>query len=318
MISSKYEEDNNKYMIKTKQKSAREKKEVRIFFAFISPWIAGFAIFTVIPLLMSFYYSFTEWDVLTPATFVGLKNYIDLFSDQLFFQSLKVTGIYTAIVVPLNVFLSLLVAILLNFEGRLAGVFRTIYYIPAVLSSIVVAVLWQWIFNSKYGLLNDFLAKIGIEGPRWLSDPKWAMPALIIMSVWGIGGGIIMYLAGLQAVPTNLYEAATLDGAGFWSKLIKITLPSMSPIILFTFLTSLIGTLQTFTQAYIMTSGGPNNSTLFYAYYLYQNGFSYRKMGKACAMAWLFLGVIVLLTLLVLKVSRNHVYYESEEGGKLL
>lgn len=294
----------------------RVKKETRKFFLFISPWIAGFLIFTLVPLVMSLYYSFTDWDVLTPASFIGIKNYTELFQDELFFKSIQVTGIYTAIVVPLNVFLSLLVAMLLNKDGKFVPLFRTIYYLPAVLSGVVVAMLWQWIFNSKYGLLNDFLGKIGIEGPRWLADPKYAMSAMVIMSVWGIGGGIIMYLAGLQAVPQDLYEAAKLDGAGFWKKMFHITLPSMSPIILFTFLTSMIGTLQTFTQAYIMTSGGPNHSTLFYAYYLYQNGFVYKKMGKACAMAWLLMIVIILLSLLVLGVSRGMVHYEADEGGK--
>lgn len=298
--------------------SAKEKRERRKFFLFISPWLAGFLIFTLLPMGMSLYYSFTDWDVLTPETFVGFANYTGLFEDELFFQSVKVTGIYTLIMVPVNVFVSLLVAILLNADGKFISFFRTVYYLPAVLSGVVVSILWQWILNSKYGLLNDFLGKLGIEGPRWLSDPKWAMTSMIIMSLWGIGGGIIMYLAGLQAVPQDLYEAARLDGAGFWKRLANITLPSMSPIILFTFLTSMIGTLQTFTQAYIMTNGGPNNSTLFYAYYVYQNGFKYRKMGKACAMAWLLLIVIFLLSMLVLKVSSGMVYYESDEGGKLI
>ena len=296
----------------------KEKKETRKFFLFISPWIIGFLLFSLTPMGMSLYYSLTDWDVLTPETFVGAKNYIDLFDDKLFFQSVKVTAIYTVIVVPMNVFLSLLVAILLNADGPFISTFRTIYYLPATLSGVVVSILWQWIFNSKYGLLNDFLGKLGIEGPRWLSDPDWSMCALVIMSVWSIGGGIIMYLAGLQAVPHDLFEAARLDGAGFWKRLFHITLPSMSPIILFTFLTSMIGTLQTFVQAYIMTAGGPNNSTLFYAYYLYQNGFVYKKMGKACAMAWLLLIVIILLSMLVLKVSEKWVYYESDEGGKLI
>lgn len=295
----------------------KRKKDTVKFFLFISPWIIGFLLFILIPMGMSLYYSFTDWDVLTKESFVGMANYAGLFQDPLFYKSLQVTGVYTLITVPLNVFLSLMTAILLNMEGRFMAFFRTLYYIPAVLSAVVVAILWQWIFNSKYGLLNDVLAKFGIEGPRWLSDPQWVMPALVIMSIWGIGGGIIMYLAGLQAVPKDLYEAATLDGARFWKKLFHITIPSMSPIILFTFLTSLIATLQTFSQAYIMTSGGPNHATLFYAYYLYQNGVVYKKMGKACAMAWLFFIVVMLLSLVVLKVSGKVVYYESEEGGKL-
>lgn len=295
----------------------KRKKDTVKFFLFISPWIIGFLLFILIPMGMSLYYSFTDWDVLTKESFVGMANYAGLFQDPLFYKSLQVTGVYTLITVPLNVFLSLMTAILLNMEGRFMAFFRTLYYIPAVLSAVVVAILWQWIFNSKYGLLNDVLAKFGIEGPRWLSDPKWVMPALVIMSIWGIGGGIIMYLAGLQAVPKDLYEAATLDGARFWKKLFHITIPSMSPIILFTFLTSMIATLQTFSQAYIMTSGGPNHATLFYAYYLYQNGVVYKKMGKACAMAWLFFIAVMLLSLVVLKVSGKVVYYESEEGGKL-
>ncbi len=295
----------------------KRKKDTIKFFLFISPWIIGFLLFILIPMGMSLYYSFTDWDVLTKESFVGMANYAGLFQDPLFYKSLQVTGVYTLITVPLNVFLSLMTAILLNMEGRFMAFFRTLYYIPAVLSAVVVAILWQWIFNSKYGLLNDVLAKFGIEGPRWLSDPQWVMPALVIMSIWGIGGGIIMYLAGLQAVPKDLYEAATLDGARFWKKLFHITIPSMSPIILFTFLTSMIATLQTFSQAYIMTSGGPNHATLFYAYYLYQNGVVYKKMGKACAMAWLFFIAVMLLSLVVLKVSGKVVYYESEEGGKL-
>ena len=297
--------------------SAREKKEQMKFFLFISPWIIGFLLFTLVPMIMSLYYSFTDWDVLTPERFVGIENYKGLFQDELFFQSVKVTGIFAAIVLPLNVFLSLMTAILLNMEGRFIGLFRTIFYLPSVLSGVVVAILWQWIFNSKYGLLNDFLGKLGIEGPRWLSDSQWSMWAMVIMSIWTIGGNLILYLAGLQAVPLSLYEAARLDGAGFWKKLFSITLPSMSPIILFAFLTTMISTLQTFTQAYIMTDGGPDNSTLFYVYYVYKNGVMYKKMGKACAMAWLLLIIIFVLSVFVLKASEKLVYYESDEGGKL-
>lgn len=293
----------------------RRRRETASFFLFVSPWIIGFLVFTLIPMAMSLYYSFTDWDVLTPAEWVGLDNYTGLFEDPLFFQSIKVTVAYTLITVPVGVLLSLLVAILLNFEGRGVSFLRTMFYVPAVLSGVVVALLWQWIFNTRYGLLNGILALFGITGPRWLSDPNWVMLAMVIMSVWSIGGGIIMYLAGLQAIPQDLYEAARLDGAGFWSRLWHITLPSMSPLILFLFLTSLIGTLQTFTQAYVMTAGGPDNATLFYAYYLYQNGMTYKKMGKACAMGWLFFLGTSVLSFAVLKVSRNKVHYESGEGA---
>lgn len=295
----------------------RTRRDTLRFFLFISPWLIGFLAFTVIPMGMSLYYSFTEWNVLTPATWVGLDNYVELFQDPLFFQSIKVTCVYTLLTVPIGVVLSLMVAILLNFEGRGVSLLRTLLYAPAILSGVVVALLWQWIFNTRYGLLNGILQTFGVQGPRWLADPDWAMAAMVIMSLWSIGGGIIMYLAGLQAIPRDLYEAATLEGAGFWSKLWHVTLPSMSPIILFLFLTSLIGALQTFTAAYVMTSGGPENSTLFYAYYLYQNGITYRKMGKASAMGWLFFLGTSVLSFLVLKVSRKTVYYESDEGGEL-
>lgn len=293
----------------------RERRDRRRFFLFVSPWIVGFLVFTLVPMLMSLYYSFTDWNVLNDASFVGLENYRELFHDDLFYKSLQVTGVYTAIVVPLDVVLSLLCAILLNTGMRGIGVFRVIYYLPAVLPGVVVAVLWQWIFNSKYGLMNSMLAFFGVDGPRWLSDSRWIMPALVIMNVWGLGTGIVMYLAGLKAAPEDLYRAARIDGAGWWARLFHVTLPSMSPIILFTFLTTMISTLQTFTSAYVMTAGGPNNGSLFYALYMYRQGFQYRHMGEACAMAWLLFLVILALSLLVLRVSRGVVHYGVEEAA---
>lgn len=304
--------------LESSEKAHSDRKVRMRFFLFISPWLIGFCVFEIIPMLMSLYYSFTDWDVLSKANFVGIDNYTGLFQDPLFYQSLKVTLVYTLFTVPLMVFLSLLVAMLLNADSKYMGLFRVIYYLPAVLPGVVYAITWRWIFNSKFGLLNSILELFGVESPRWLTDPKWTMPAMIIMSMIGVGGSIIMYLAGLQAVPQDLYKAARIDAAGYWSRLRYITLPAMSPIILFTFLTSLIGSLQTFTVAYIMTNGGPDNASLFYAFYLYNNGFQYRKMGKACAMAWLLFLVILLLSALVLRVSRRMVYYESEDGGDII
>jgi multiple sugar transport system permease protein len=299
-------------------KARSDRKDRMRFFLFISPWLIGLAVFEIIPMLMSFYYSFTDWDVLSKANYVGMENYTGLFEDPLFYQSLKVTLVYTALTVPMLVFLSLLVAMLLNVDFKYIGLFRVIYYLPAVLPGVVYSITWRWIFNSKFGLLNSILELFGVESPRWLSDPKWTMPAMVIMSVIGVGGSIIMYLAGLQAVPQDLYKAARIDAAGYWSRLRYITIPAMSPIILFTLLTNLIGSLQTFTVAYIMTEGGPDNASLFYAYYLYNNGFQYRKMGKACAMAWLLFVVILILSILVLKVSNKMTYYESEDGGEIV
>jgi multiple sugar transport system permease protein len=288
------------------------------FMIFISPWLIGFVLLTIIPMITSFFISFTEWDILTDAKFVGFDNYKDVFQDPLFYKSLRVTLVFTALSVPINVVLSLLVAILLNSNIKCINLYRTIYYLPAVVSGVVVSLLWSWIFNSEFGLLNNFLLKFGIEGPRWLADEFWVMPAMVIMSAWGIGGGIIMYLSGLQGIPAYLYESARLDAANWWTRLTKITIPSMSPVLFFTTLTSIIGSLQTFTSAYVMTNGGPNNQTLFYAYYIYKHAFTWRQMGKASALAWLLFFIIMGLTVVFVKFSKNKVYYESKDGGDIL
>ncbi|MBN2897342.1 MAG: sugar ABC transporter permease [Clostridia bacterium] len=288
------------------------------FLLFASPWIIGFIAFTLIPMLSSLLISFTEWNILTPPKFAGLENYKSVFADPLFYKSLKVTLVYTFVSVPINVTLAFFAALLLNTDIKFINVYRTIYYLPAVVSGVVVSLLWSWIYNSEFGLFNNFLLKFGINGPRWLSDEHWIMPALIIMSIWGIGGSIIMYLSGLQGIPRYLYESAKLDAANWWTRLTKITLPSMSPIILFTGLTSVIGALQTFTQAYVMTSGGPNNASLFYAYYVYKHAFVWKQMGKACALAWILFIVIFLITVILLKASKSKIYYESKDGGDIL
>jgi len=288
------------------------------FFVFIAPWLLGFLAFTLIPMVSSLVISFTEWNILTPPNYVGFANYQSVFNDPLFYKSLRVTLVYTLVSVPIHVCLSILIALLLNSEIKCINLYRTIYYLPAVVSGVVVSLLWSWIFNSEFGLLNNLLLKFGIEGPRWLSDEKWIMPAMIVMSVWGIGGSIIMYLSGLQGIPKYLYESAKLDGASWWTRLIKITIPSMSPVILFTTLTGVIGGLQTFTQAYVMTNGGPNNESLFYAFYVYKHAFVWKQMGKACALAWVLFIVIFILTIIILKISKSKVYYESREGGDIL
>lgn len=295
-----------------------KKKKSSKFIFFTSPWIIGFLLLTLIPMISSIFISFTEWDILTPPKWVGLQNYIEIFNDPLFYKSLKVTLTYTLFSVPINVILSLLVALLLNNNVKNIKLFRTIYYLPAVVSGVVVSLLWGWMFNPEFGLLNNILIKFGIQGPQWIYDEKWVIPSLVIMSIWGIGGGIIIYLSGLQSIPKDLYEAAKIDGANFWQNLIHITIPSMSPILLFTTLTSIIGSLQTFTQAYVMTDGGPNHSSLFYAFYVYKHAFTWRKMGKACALAWILFLVILCISLLVLKVSSSKVYYEAKSGGEII
>lgn len=284
------------------------------FFLWISPWIIGFVLLSLLPLLGSLYISFTEWKIVSDPVWIGLDNYKDIFTDPVFLKSLKVTFVYCAMTVPVSMILSLFTAMLLNGDLPYAGLLRTIYYLPCVISSVAASLLWSWIFNYRYGLLNQLFSLIGVEGPNWIGDERWALISLAIMSLWGIGGSIIFYLAGLQTVPQHLHEAAKIAGAGWWRRLFTITLPSMSPILLFSLLTSLIGGLQTFTASYLMTNGGPNNSTMFYALYLYNNAFKYHKMGKACAMAWILFFIIMLLSILVMKAASPMVYYENNGG----
>ena len=284
------------------------------FLLWTSPWLIGVLFLTVIPIFGSLYISFTEWKIVNDPVWVGLENFKDLFADPIFLKSLKVTLVYCAMTVPLSIILALTIAMLLNADLPYASLLRTIYYLPCILSSVATSLLWSWIFNYRFGLLNSLLRQIGVEGPNWLGDEHWALIALALMSLWGVGGGIIIYLAGLQAVPQHLLEAAKVAGAGWWRRLFTITLPSMSPILLFQLLTNIIGGLQTFTSSYLMTSGGPNYSTMFYALYLYENAFQFHKMGKACAMAWVLFIIIIILSLLVMKVSSPLVYYENDGG----
>jgi len=234
--------------------SSIAKREERYFYIFISPWIIGFLIFIAGPIIASLYFSFCNYDVVTPPVWIGFQNYKKLFFDPLFWQALKVTSYYSLLSVPLGIILSLVIAILLNQKIRGLVWFRTIYYIPSVISGVAVSLLWMWIFNPEFGILNFLLWKLfRIHGPAWLMSEEWVIPALIIMSFWGIGGDIVIYLAGLQGIPTELYEAAAIDGANSWKKFLNITIPMMSPILLFTLVMGIIGSFQVFTQAYVMT-----------------------------------------------------------------
>lgn len=264
-------------------------------------------------MIMSLCMSFTKWDLLTEPTWVGFKNYIRAFTeDPLFYQSLKVTFVYSLFSVPLGLIASLTVALLLNQITRSVKFFRTIYYLPVIVSGVAMMVLWAYIFNPQMGLLNQILKMFGINGPGWIYDSKWAMPSLIIMSLWNIGGTVIIWLAGLSGVDEQLYESARLDGASRWQQFINITLPTLSPTIFFNLVNGVIGALQTFNQAYIMTDGGPKNSTLFFNFYLWKKAFKDFEMGYASALAWVLFVIIMILTLLVFKWSSMWVYYESE------
>lgn len=278
---------------------------------FVSPWIIGFLIFTALPIFLSAYYSFTAYNIYQPPRWIGLRNYSTLVTDPLFWTALYNTLYYTLISVPLIMVVSLLLALLLNSKLPGMGIFRTIYFLPSVLSGVGVALLWMWVFNPDFGLINSFLEFFGIRGPLWLFSPEWSKPALIIMSMWGLGGVMVINLAGLQSIPGALYEAAKIDGAGPWAQFRYVTIPMLSPTLFFNFITLTIGSLQIFTQAYVMTQGGPINSTLFYVFYLFRLAFENLRMGYASAMAWILFIIIVAVSLFQIRLSRRWVYYEE-------
>lgn len=280
---------------------------------FASPWIIGFILWTVGPMLASLVMAFTNWDLITEPKFVGAQNFTTMLADNLVWKSLQVTTVFAVVSVPLQIILGLGLALLLNSDIRFLRFYRTAFYLPSVLSGVAVALLWRWLFSTEFGLFNAMLASIGIRGPSWLGDPQWALPSLILMSLWGVGAGTIIYLAGLQGIPTDLYEAAEVDGASSWVRFWNITLPMMTPVLFFTLVTGFIAALQVFTQAFIMTSGGPNNATLFYLLYLYRNAFEYFRMGYASALAWVLFIYILVLTLVLQRSSRYWVYYEGDD-----
>jgi len=280
-------------------------------YLFASPWFIGFLTFGGGPLIFSLFISFCQYDVLSPPKFVGLANYLHMFEDPLFYKSLWNT-VYMALAVPIGLTLTLGIALLLNLEVRGIALYRTLFYLPAIMPAVAASLLWIWIFNPQEGVLNALLARAGVAGPKWLQDELWSKPALIIMVVWGSGGTLIIWLAGLKGIPKHLYEAAEIDGAGRLRRFVSVTLPMLSPYILFNLIMGFIGTFQIFTQAFVMTQGGPVDSTLFYVYYLFNNAFRYMRMGYASALAWILFGIVLLLTVLQLQVSRRWVYYETE------
>jgi multiple sugar transport system permease protein len=284
------------------------------FWLFTSPWIVGFLLFTGGPMVYSLFLSLQDWNLIDPATFVGFDNYARAATDPDLGKAIQVTLVYAAVSVPLQTVLSLVVAVMMNVKVRGIHIFRTIWYLPSLVTGVAQAVLFIWVFNPSYGLINGVLAIFGIEGPAWLFDANWALPAVIIMSLWTVGGNMVIYLAGLQDVPTELYEAAELDGAGRARKLWHVTLPQISPVIFFNVVTGLIYAMQVFTQGYVVvqSGGGPSNSLLFYVLYLYQNAFSFFDMGYASALAWILFVMIMALTALVFRGSAFWVYYESQ------
>lgn len=277
---------------------------------FISPWVVGFLWFSLYPVAASVYYSFTSFHVMETPQWIGLNNFSTLAGDDLFWTSLVNTAYYIAGSVPLDLIAALFFAVLLNLKLPLRDFLRTCYYVPTVVPTVASAILWIMLFNTHGGLINETLGLFGIPEIPWLSSPSWAMPALILLSIWGIGTAVVIFLAGLQDVPSTLYEAAQLDGAGGLRLVWHVTVPMVSPVILFNGVLGIIGASQVFAVPYIMTGGGPLNSTRVYSIELFQNAFVYYKMGYASAMAWILFVFIFALTLLSMYMSRNYVHYE--------
>ena len=241
-----------------------------------------------------------------------MNNYRALWADPIFWKALTNTFYYALMALPASMMVSLGLALLLNADIRGQAIYRTIIFLPSLVPTVASAMLWLWLFNAKLGLINNLLGKVGIEGPGWLTTPEWALPALAFMSLWGVGHTVVIYLAGLQDVPRELYEAAEIDGAKSWKRLWHITLPMLSPVIFFNLVMALIGTMQVFSVPYIMTGGGPTRSTYFFTMYLYDNAFTYLKMGYASAMAWVQLLIILCLTGFAFWSSRRWVHYQSK------
>ncbi len=293
--------------------SNRRLKQAIEGYLFISPWIVGFILFTAGPILASLVLSFFEWSLIRPPRLVALQNYVKIFTgDPLFWQSLKVTLIYVVVAIPLQLAFALFLAVLLNQKVRMIPLFRTIFYLPSQVSAVAISVIFLWIYHPELGLLNELLRHVGIKGPAWLISERWALPALIGMSLWSVGGAMIILLAGLQDVPQHLYEAASLDGAGEFAKFRFVTLPMLSPVLFFNLVLGIIAGFQYFAQAYVMTRGGPLNATLFYALYLYLNAFNFLKMGYAAALAWILFVIMIVVTIWQLRLARRWVYYEFE------
>lgn len=289
--------------MRQKRAKSSHTAEARWFWLMTAPAVIGFLCFNAGPMLQSLYLSLTQYDVISPPRYVGLQNYIYLLRDDpAFWPSVRVTAVYAATAVPLGLAASLLVALLLNRKVRAVGIFRTIYFLPSLLPSAASGAVWVFIFHPTFGLLNKLLAAIGIAGPAWTQSTTWALPALVLMSLWAFGGAMVIFLAGLQDVPRSLYEAADLDGASPLQQFRHVTLPVISPVLFFNLVMGVIGALKVFDSAYVFGSasgsgvGGPARATLFYALNLYQKAFGYFHMGLASAMAWLLFAAILVLT----------------------
>ncbi len=292
-------------MKKNKKMSLMKKREARNGLLFILPWIIGLLAFTLYPICASLYYSFCNYNVIKPPTVIGLANYTNLFKDKTFLKALSNTAYMILIGVPVTTFFAVLISVLLNYKGlKYTSGLRIAFFIPTLVPTVVACLLWVWVMQPESGIVNRILGYIGIKGPGWVSDPRWAKPAFILLMIWTCGNAIIIYLAGLQDISQTLYESAALDGAGFWKQTWHITLPLLRPTITYNVVTLIIGVFQWFSEPYIITSGGPNNATMFYSLYLYQNAFQFFKMGYASAQAWIMLIMAMVVIMFLFKVLR--------------
>jgi multiple sugar transport system permease protein len=292
--------------------SAQRWRDTRDGYLFILPWLLGFILWTVGPMIASVVISLTEWRIITTPRFVGFGNFLALLRDPQIGMALYNSAFYVVFGVPTHLFIALLAALLVNVQVRGVAVYRTLFFIPALTPVVANSLLWLTIFNTDFGLANYVLSFAHLPPVQWLSDPRLAKDSLIVMSWWGMGAQMVILLAGLRGIPDHLYDAAAIDGASWWARFRHVTLPLLSPALFFNLIIALIGAFQVFTQAYVMTSGGPDSATLFYVYYLYQEAFQSFDMGYASAMAWLFFIIVLALTLLQFRVSRRWVFYEAE------
>ncbi|MEU9835103.1 sugar ABC transporter permease [Streptosporangium sp. NPDC048047] len=296
---------------------APQRREALWFYLMASPWIVGFVVLTLGPVIVSIWLSMTDWDLFTEPEFVGPDNYVRLFTaDPVFWKVLGNTAFYAFLSVPLGMAASLGVAYLLNKPLRLIRLFRTAVYLPTLVPLVATSILFVWMFAPDTGLINSFLGLFGVDGPEWLLDADWVKPALIIMSLWQIGTAVLLLLAGMQSVPRHLYEAAALDGAGPGRQFWHITMPMLTPVIFFNLVMGIIGAFQVFSQIYIMTEGGPDNASQMVVPLLFQHAFKFNHMGYASAIAWVLFLIMMLLTLVVIRSSSMWVFYESEVKRK--
>lgn len=293
------------------RQDAIEKKETKSFYLFISPWLIGFFVLTLGPMLYSFYCALCNWDALTPPQFIGAANYIKTFTgNQDFWRAIANTLVYAVFAVPSSMLMALLLAFLLNKNHKGAGLFQALFYFPSVAAGTAVYMVWIWLYNKETGVLNYLLSMIGIQGPGWLTSTEWSMFSLILMNLTFCGQAMLIFLAGLKQVPATYYEAADIDGASEWSKLIKITIPMISPVVLLNTVMGIISAFQVFNQPYIMTEGGPMKSTYVYGMLIYDTGFRFYKFGEAAAQSWVLCLVLVVVTLLVMRLTKNKVVYD--------